>query len=173
MASSRSAQGAATFETFRKDVYRWAIQVLGSHHDALDTVQEVFVRWLVQARREVPAHPRPWLRRTTLNRAIDAIRARKKQEGTMEPETLEQEAATRDADADLDRQVLRTEVAEALGTLTEAQRNVLTAKTYEGLTFKEIAGELGMSVSTAKTHYIRALQAMRDLLAPHRKYERD
>ncbi|MHC4942194.1 MAG: RNA polymerase sigma factor [Planctomycetota bacterium] len=166
MTSSRFADGAETFETYRKDVYGWALQMLGSHHDALDMVQEVFVRWLVQARRGLPEHPRSWLRRATLNRVIDAIRSRKKRGQPADPEALIAEASVQEESADLDRKLLRADVAEAFGKLTEAQRNVLTAKTYEGLTFKEIADELGTSASTAKTHYLRALRAMRDHLAP-------
>ena len=40
------------FESFKDDVYAWAFRVLGSHHDALDMVQDVFLRWIVQALEE-------------------------------------------------------------------------------------------------------------------------
>jgi DNA-directed RNA polymerase specialized sigma24 family protein len=49
---------------------------------------------------------------------------------------------------------------------------VLIARTYEGLTFAEIAVELGIAVPTVKTHYLRAVSAVRDRLMRFEGQER-
>ena len=58
-------------------------------------------------------------------------------------------------------------LSEALGTLSDGQRAVLTAKVQDGRTFSEIADEMRIAVPTAKTHYLRALRTMRDRLRKH------
>ena len=55
-------------------------------------------------------------------------------------------------------------MAAALERLTEAQRAVMVAKVYDGLTFPQIAAEMDLAVPTVKTHYLRALSAIRDRL---------
>jgi RNA polymerase sigma factor (sigma-70 family) len=49
-----------------------------------------------------------------------------------------------------------------MATLSERQRSVLLAKVFDGMTFAEIGREMGLSTPTVKTHYLRALRAMRD-----------
>lgn len=46
-------------------------------------------------------------------------------------------------------------------SLTEMQRLVLVAKAVEELTFAALADDLGISIPTAKTHYRRAIDAVR------------
>ncbi len=155
--------GVAKFEELAEDIYAWAYRVLGHHHDALDVVQDVFLRWSRQCTRDLPEQPRGWLRRATLNRAMDLLRARESRRrvaGDARQSTLE--PASPDAAADLD--ALRAEIQAVLAELTDAQRAVLIAKVYDEMTFAEIAEELGVAVPTAKTHYLRAVRAVRDRL---------
>ena len=151
------------FERIAPDVYRWAYRVLGHHHDALDVVQDVFLRWDRQCTREVPAEPRGWLRRVTLNRVIDFLRKREtvseSKRAVAEPVAVEGRQ-----EESIDRDALRAEIQSALSLLTEQQRAVLVAKVYDRLTFAEIARELGLAVPTVKTHYLRAVRAVRDRL---------
>ncbi len=153
------------FEQYAGQVYGWAYRFLGHHHDALDVVQDVFLRWDQQYSRARPLQPRGWLRRVTLNRAIDACRKNQTNVGSL---VLRTDGLTveESASESLDRAALREDIASALDRLTEMQRSVLVAKVYDEMTFAEIANELGVAVSTAKTHYLRALQAVRDRLRP-------
>jgi len=150
------------FERFAPQVYAWAYRLLGRHHDALDVVQDVFIKWTTQCRKDEPQRPAGWLRRVTLNRAVDV--ARKRHE-PVDLELVGPRLASSDAspdDGDLD--TLRSDVSAALRLLPEMQRSVLVAKVYDELTFAEVAEELDISMSTAKTHYVRALGSLRDRL---------
>ncbi len=51
-------------------------------------------------------------------------------------------------------------------TLTPPQRSILVAKACDEETFDAIAQSMGIAASTAKTHYVRALRRMRELLGP-------
>lgn len=151
------------FEQYTGEVYGWAYRLLGRHHDALDVVQDVFLRWDAQCARQTPHRPRGWLRRVTLNRAIDLHRDR---QPALEPadEVIEQTDTWDHAVERVDREVLRADIAAALDRLSQLQRGVLVAKVYDEMTFAEIAAELDLALSTVKTHYLRAVRTVRDRL---------
>jgi RNA polymerase sigma-70 factor (ECF subfamily) len=162
MTLSRPTDPGAVFEQHRQEVYGWAYRLLGRHHDALDAAQDVFLRWLAQSRRVQPDSPRGWLRQVTINRAIDLLRRRRETRGALEI------AATHAAEPEpdsIEQAELRGDIAVAIEGLTDAQRNVLIAKVYDRMTFAQIAAELSIAVPTAKTHYLRALQVVRDRLS--------
>lgn len=159
---------ATEFEPYTGDVYAWAYRILGRHHDALDVVQDVFVKWARQCRERPPEQPRGWLRRVTVNRAVDLHRRRR-----LAPKSVDETGAPMQAEiteetlgAGIDRATLRDDIATALDGLTELQRGVLVAKVYDALTFAEVATEFGLAVPTVKTHYLRAVRAVRDQLQP-------
>ncbi len=151
------------FEQYTAQVYGWAYRLLGRHHDALDVVQDVFLRWDAQCAREAPKRPRGWLRRVTVNRAIDLQRRR--QGGSDASDEAMASVATRDeVGGRIDRKMLREDITMALDRLSDVQRSVLVAKVYDEMTFAAIAAELELALSTVKTHYLRAVRAVRDRL---------
>lgn len=146
---------AGAFEAHTNEVYGWAYRLLGRHHDALDVVQDVFLKWIGQCESETPNHTRGWLRRVTINRSIDVIRERRRMEDANE--LVRPDAASLPRLTGVEHDELREDVAVALDTLTDVQRSILVAKVYDGMTFAKIAEELGIAVSTVKTHYVRAI----------------
>lgn len=155
---------AREFERHRLQVYRWALRMLGGHDDAMDVTQDVSLRWLIQCRRTQPDHAQGWLRRVTINRATDRVRQRASAppQSDRDPQMLAAADLPHDA---IEQHELRLRLATAMEHLSDMQRQVLVAHVWDGLTFAQIAGELGIAVPTAKTHYIRALSAARDQLA--------
>ena len=153
------------FEQYAGQVYAWAYRFLGRHHDALDVVQDVFLRWDQQCSQARPLQPRGWLRRVTLNRAIDVSRKRQTSADSMTP-MMKMPTADEAGVEPMDRATLRQDIAAALDRLTDIQRSVLVAKVYDEMTFAEIATEMSLAISTVKTHYLRAVQAVRDRLRP-------
>lgn len=151
----------ADLEKHRALVYGWAYRLLQNHHDALDVTQEVLIRgWqAAQADMQAPANPLGWLRRVTINLAIDWNRSsarRRKLTGPVGSAESPQHDAIR-------RERCR-QVAQALRTLTDRQRSVVLAKVFDGCTFAKIAEELDLSVSSVKSHYVRGLAALKNKL---------
>ncbi len=150
-------------ESLRAQVYAWAFRLLGNHHDAMDVTQDIMVVWLGVDRSRIECE-RAWLRRTTTNRCIDLMRKRRPSAAGEAPHQCENAA---DPPA-LDRTELAQAVAKSLEMLTEQQRCAVIAKVYDRETFAKIAESMGISLSTAKTHYLRGLQALRSKLASFR-----
>lgn len=56
-----------------------------------------------------------------------------------------------------------------LERLEAIQASVIRARHFDALSFEEIARRLDLPLSTAKTHYRRGLDLLRDYLGPHLK----
>jgi RNA polymerase sigma-70 factor (ECF subfamily) len=61
--------------------------------------------------------------------------------------------------------VLQRQVQEALARLRERDREVLVLRYLEGLSTQEVAATLGVSEGAVKMRHLRALDAVRELLA--------
>jgi RNA polymerase sigma-70 factor (ECF subfamily) len=161
-------------ERHYRRLYRIALGYLRQREDALDVVQEAFVKvFQAAARWDGSADAGPWLSRITVNLSIDRWRRNKRRGQTFSPlvegDHLEVLA---DAGPAPDRGVLRREagdrVAQALGALPERQRAVVVLRHYQELSLEEIASTLGMSLGTVKSSLHRALHRMRATLAEGR-----
>lgn len=150
----------ALFRRYRERVYRWAFGMCGQHADASDVCQEVFMRALIrQPRLENETASLGWLRRVTTTIAIDRWRSRR---GSRVRHGAEIAAGVEErADEHAAVQESAEQIRRALDRLSEQQRLVLVAKEFDDRTFSQIAEELGITVSTVKTHYVRALEALR------------
>jgi RNA polymerase sigma-70 factor (ECF subfamily) len=150
----------------------WLGRLLDAHGAALrlyaaqwtdapsDIVQEAFVE-LIRTKRP-PDQVVPWLYRVVRNRAINAARAasrRRRHEAIAAG--MSRPWFERSEDAAIDAQA----AAEALQSLPEAQREVVVARIWGGLTFQEIAEVVGTSASTACRRYESAIAALRNRLA--------
>ena len=157
-------------ERHYRRLYRIALGYLRQREDALDVVQEAFVKvFQAAARWDGSADAGPWLSRVTVNLSIDRWRRNKRRGQTFSPlvdgDHLEVLA---DRGPAPDRGVLGRESGERLATalkaLPERQRAVVVLRHYQELSLEEIARTLGMSLGTVKSSLHRALHRMRATL---------
>ncbi len=151
-------------------LYRIALAYLRQPDDALDVVQEAFVRAFQAAPRWDGAAAGPWLSRITVNLAIDRWRRNRRRADTFTPLVEGDHAASlTDPGPTPDRQVHARETGEwlqaALRRLPERQRAVVVLRHYQELSLEEIAQALDISLGTVKSSLHRALQRMRLSLA--------
>ena len=143
-------------------VYQWAYRFLQNHDDALDATQDVLIKWLGGGHRGVENRT-AWLRRTTVNRCIDLIRTRRIRARYTPAELSVTTPIEHAAHTELQARIMA-----GIAELSDQQRAVLVAKVYDQETFASISAAMRISVSSAKTHYLRALRTLRELL---RDYE--
>ncbi len=162
---------APLMERHYRRLYRIALAYVRQPDDALDVVQEAFVRAFQAATRwDGTAEAAPWLSRITINLAIDRWRRNRRRADTFAPMLESDHAASlADKGPTPDGGVERRETGErlraALGLLPERQRAIVVLRHYQDLSLEEIARTLGISLGTVKSSLHRALQRMRVGLA--------
>jgi RNA polymerase sigma factor (sigma-70 family) len=149
--------------------------------DAEDILQDVFYELIEAYRLMKPIEQvGAWLYRVARNRIIDRFRKKKPEpfSAAIDPDvedgdslSLEELLPSPDAgpEAAYARSILLDELEAALDELPEEQREVFLAHEFEGMSFKEISAEMGVSVNTllSRKHYAvfylrRRLQSIYD-----------
>lgn len=162
------------FRRYRAVAYRVAYRLLGREADALDAVQDGFIKALTHLDR-FRGHSsfKTWLLRIVSNAALDVGRQRHRDgwnarppAGTPPPDragTVEEAAP----DAALERADLRRAIDAALALLPPAQRQTFVLHVDGGLSYREVADALGISIGTVMSRLFYARQKLKTLLAGH------
>ncbi len=141
-----------------RDVYGYALGVLGSSADAEDVTQTTFLnayRALQGGQR--PRKPRSWLFAIAHN--VCRQRFRQAARRPREVELHDAYAVEEETDAPT-----ASDIARALQSLPFTQRSALVMRELEGRSQAEIAAALGASVSAVETLLFRARRGMREQL---------
>lgn len=148
-----------------------ALAIVPDYHAALDVVQESFVKVLARLDTlEDAARFRPWLRNVVRTTALDSLRRKKVTGRGGEPLPDHEDEGSPVPSPDLSpdelyaQAELRAEVRELIATLPESQREVVTLKYLEDLSYEEISEALGLTVSTIESRLFRARTKLRALL---------
>jgi len=172
LAGAVSGDRSAREELFRRHrqiAYRVAHRLLGNEADALDAVQDGFVKALLRLPKfQGRSSFRTWLLRVVSNAALDLGRQR----GRREWLTLEavDRGAEHDADAapapdhGLELEDLRRQLQRALDQLPPAQRQTFVLHAEADLSYREVADTLGISIGTVMSRLFYARQRLRTLL---------
>lgn len=161
------------FGRYRLLAYRVAHRLLGNEADALDAVQEAFVKALVH----LPSFQgrssfKTWMLRVVSNAALDLGRQRRRREA------LSMDAANAklreniepviviDPAHELERRDLRHQLQEALAQLPAAQRQTFVLHAEAELSYREVADILEISIGTVMSRLYYARQRLRVLLEP-------
>jgi len=161
---------APLMERHYQRLYRIALSYLRQPDDALDTVQETFVKAFQNAGRwDGSVEAGPWLSRVAINQSIDRWRRNRRRQATFAPFVEgDHDAVLADASPSPDQRVrrreLRDRLALALDTLPERQRAVVALRHHQEMTLEEIAETLGMRLGTVKSTLHRALARLRDAM---------
>lgn len=162
---------APLMERHSQRIYRIALAYLRNADDALDCVQETFVKAYQNAGRWNPeSDVAPWLTRIAVNHAIDRYRRERRRVKTEEPlgEGDHDERMTSE-DPSPERRVLGRELAEridgALRALPARQRAIFALRHYQEMSLPEIARALDVSLGTVKSSLHRAVHRLRERLA--------
>jgi RNA polymerase sigma-70 factor (ECF subfamily) len=161
----------ALFNRYRSIAYRVAYRLLGQEADALDAVQDAFVKLLTNLDR-FRGHSsfKTWLLRIVSNSALDVGRQRKRDARI--PQAPRDDSPERfgpddlpPADFELSRVDLRRKIDTALDRLPETQRQTFVLHVEGGLSYREVAESLGISIGTVMSRLFYARQKLKTLLA--------
>lgn len=141
---------------------RYCSRMLGDIGEGEEVAQQAFVKLLEKRRNlEQTRDSLPYLYRVLRNACVDHIRARKHSSAA----GAEEQVAWLGRDLDRAEQAeISQAVLEAVGTLEEAQREVVLLRYYEGLELQEVAEATGQSMGAVAMKLSRAKQKLKERL---------
>ena len=164
------------FERYHRRAYALAFNVLRNAEDALDVVQDAFIKAHKYLDKfEGNSSFYTWLYRIVMNLAIDHLRKHRR----VKPVELDESRVQEAGDADnallprilgsnptralMDKQI-RARIDQALEELSENHRAVLVMRELEGLSYEEMAQAMGCSKGTIMSRLFHARKNMQKRL---------
>lgn len=158
------------FRRYRGIAYRVAYRLLGNEADALDAVQEGFVKVIRHIDRfRGRSMLKTWVLRVVSNAALDLGRQRKRRK-VRQASVVSVFATEYDPGHRLtgpERVELRERIAVALAALPEAQRQTFVLHVEGGLNYREVAEALRVPIGTVMSRLFFARKRLQSLLADH------
>jgi RNA polymerase sigma-70 factor, ECF subfamily len=152
-------------ERHRRAVYQLCYRFAGTHEDASDLAQDVFLRAYRGLRRfRGDASLATWLYRIGVNVCLNKVSAKRPAQESVD-EQPHLAAVTVDPDATLIRDEEALRVRAAVARLPRKQRATLVLRIYHDLSHQEIAAALGTTVGAVKANVFHALGNLKKLLA--------
>lgn len=134
------------YEEYKTGIFRYALSILKDHHLAEDVLRETFVRLLSGKYAVHPGKEQAWLYKVAHNLCCDILRKRSWETGILE-EPQDRESYL---------------YIELIAPLDHTEREIVTLKIVGGLTHREIARVMGLTVHGSRKRYERAIQKLRE-----------
>lgn len=154
----------AAFEEFyrltERSVYAFVLSTLKNHDDALDVVQDTYLKIRAAAHLYQPmGKPMAWVFTIARNLSISKIRNRQKND-SCEIADIENDLNFSYISDQEDQLVLQT----ALKILSSEETEIILLHAISGFTHREIAKNLDMKLSTVLSKYHRGLKKLKKYL---------
>ena len=143
--------------------YTVALGVTNDPADAEDVVQDSFIAALEKLDDAEPDRFSGWLLAIVRNRALNLKRSQNVR-AAAPLDVLHATSSNSNPEQDTMRGVLRDDLTNALGELTEVQRQVVLLHDLEGYKHREIGDMLGISDGASRFHLSTARARLRDVL---------
>ena len=159
-----------TILPYKNKLFRFALRVVGDAKEAEDIVQEVFIKlWKQRDRLHQYNNTEAWCITLTKNLAIDKLRSKHRQNGNIEQHyDLRSGEAGPDQVAEMNDTVQH--IRSLIQALPEQQAAVIQLRDIEGMTYKEIAATLDISLDLVKVNLFRARRHIRQQLINIQSY---
>ena len=153
---------------YQKEIYFLTYRMVLNKEDAADVVQETFVQVFRKIHQFRSASTfKTWLYRVAINQCKNFLRVLKK---NRESAPVEDYAVTDPKDSQLDLLLKNERVAlisETVGKLPKKQKAVLILRTYQELSYEDIAEIVGGSVNSAKVNFYHAIENIKRFMGEH------
>jgi RNA polymerase sigma-70 factor, ECF subfamily len=146
------------FERFQTPIVNYLYRLVGEWESANDLAQDTFLKaYQALPRTADNLQISPWLYRIATNTALDALRRKKRitwvpMKAEVEPHAAD--TASRQAESDA--------IGQALAQVPPDQRTCLVLNMMQGLSYKEIAETLGISVNLVAVRIFRGRERFID-----------
>jgi RNA polymerase sigma-70 factor (ECF subfamily) len=163
---------------FQKKIFRLAYAFFHDREDALEIVQETFMRIYEKISFYRPEYSlQSWIYRVAHNLCVDQYRKfgkKRKLEDSLEDVPERRLASADNSEADWESRRVAVAVDRAVAGLSQRQRQVFILKYSQGMKLQQVAETMAVSIGTVKALHHRALNRIRRDVAPRPggEYER-
>ncbi|GHU01094.1 RNA polymerase sigma factor [Alphaproteobacteria bacterium] len=143
---------------------RFVARLTGDAEEAEDIVQDVFIRVWVKAgkwRKQGDGSAKSWIYRLLYNRTIDVLRRKKRMVLLPDGWDVADEASPLAADALAEQEMQDSLMIRAMAGLPTQQKAAVQLFYYDGLSQKEAAASLGLSLSAFEALLFRAREGLK------------
>jgi len=170
--AGEEAAFAALVERYLRSAYVVALSVTRRHEDAQDAAQEAFL--VALDRLEECRNPDKfagWFMTIVRNRSRNLVRRESLRMADQVPDSARSDGPSPEGSAE--QAELRAFLWEALGGLSDVQREIVLLHDMEGWKHREIAERLGIPSGTVRSHLHFARKALRGSLSAVFEMERE
>lgn len=180
---SDTLQRQKALNAFLKDVEGRALRIaeisLRDRDEALDLVQDAMIKlaqkyatrdreeWTPLFYRILQNGVRDWHRRRVVKQRVMVLFGKRGSDDDYDPVAAAPDPAGRTPEELLDNRAAMVSLEDALRALPRRQQEAFMLRTFEGLDVAATATAMGCSGGSVKTHYSRAVHALRDKLGDH------
>ena len=161
-------------QAYERRIHSLALHYCRERQDAEDLSQEVWLKaYAALATFRFESSFYTWLRKITINCFLNHRRRSGSfhwHEQLFENHTLKDNEAN-SLEVTLQNQLVVEKVMQALSAVTPQQRLIFLLKHQEGMTYEEIASELGCSTGTVKKSVSRTITKLREMLGTNYESE--
>ncbi|TDO02685.1 RNA polymerase sigma-70 factor (ECF subfamily) [Sunxiuqinia elliptica] len=152
------------YELYSHKLYSFIRKILKNEQEAEDVMQEVFVKlWEHRERLENYQSLNAYIFTMAYNHSIDLIRKRMNNAKYLDYlKNISVVLGAPSSTNELEFNELNKQVENLISRLPERQRQVYLLHREEGLSYPEIANQLGISKNTVENHMVRALRFLRE-----------
>jgi RNA polymerase sigma factor (sigma-70 family) len=163
-AGKRRAQ-SALYQEFAPGLLGICMRYAKTRDEAEDVLQEGFIKIFDNIKSlEKASSLEPWMKRIMINTAINSYHKNLKHYYKQDIDEVQiEEALDDDTDSEYLPHINPEKVLKAVQELPEGYRMVLNMYVFDGFSHKEIAEEMGVSVSTSKTQLLKARKKLKQM----------
>lgn len=157
---------AEYYTGFVDSLVRFLTKIVGNVEEAKEIAQDVFVKlWESRGKVDPDKQLDGFVYTTAKNMALNVIRKRQ----VHFKYHKERMSSAENADLSADEEIISREteilIRHVINNMPPQRRKAFEMSRYEGLSYEEIAREMGLSVDTVKTHIRLALKDIREAVA--------
>jgi RNA polymerase sigma-70 factor (ECF subfamily) len=150
------------FEKYAERIYYFSMRYIKNKEEAEEIAQEVFVRvWLRRHDLKEELSFSSYIFMIAKNALIDTIRRKQKEtifQDNIKPNTELYSSSSNDS---MEYKELSTLIDKSISELPLKRKQIYQLSRDEGLTYKQIAEKLNISIKTVETHMRLALQQLK------------
>lgn len=164
------AEQEKIYDQCHRKLYFTAFRILNNQFEAEEVMHDTLLKYFsIESKFDTIGERDSWMSRVCINMAIDLIRKRKVENSKLEMIEVENRKATLDYSLEPQEPELLSikgvtpqMIKEAMGTLSDGYRTVLSLYLFEGYDFEEISKILGIKEVSVRTQFIRGRSSLID-----------